>query len=109
MLVKEGDEKALSNDHGFPTGRFLLRSVSSGRLLNVASDSVQDGAPIILWPEKDNSLVEGFRRPEAGNQVFFMDTNGVLCGCASGHSLDVEGGRLVLRHRRPVTLPYPNM
>jgi len=59
MLVKESDEKASSNNHGFPLGRFLLRSVSSGRFLNVASDSVQDGAPIILWPEKDNSLVEG--------------------------------------------------
>ena len=87
MLIKEGEEKAPSNDHGFPPGFFLLRSVSSGRLLDVASDSVQDGTPIILWPEKDNSLVEGkslissrlfftniderigFRRPEAANQV----------------------------------------
>jgi hypothetical protein len=59
MHVKEGDEKPSSNDHGFPLGCFLLRSVSSGRFLDVASDSVQDGAPIILWPEKDNSLVEG--------------------------------------------------
>jgi hypothetical protein len=59
MHVKEGDENPSSNDHGFPPGCFLLRSVSSGRFLDVASDSVQDGAPIILWPEKDNSLVEG--------------------------------------------------
>jgi hypothetical protein len=59
ILIKEGDEKNSSNDHGFPLGYFLLGSVSSGRLLDVASDSIQDGAPIILWPEKDNSLVEG--------------------------------------------------
>jgi hypothetical protein len=58
MLIKEGDEKDSSNDRGFPPGCFILRSVSSERLLDVASDSVQDGAPIILWPEKDNSLVE---------------------------------------------------
>lgn len=59
MLVKEGDEKASFDNHGFPTGFFVLRSVSSGRVLDVCSDSVQDGAPLILWPEKDNSLVEG--------------------------------------------------
>ncbi len=63
-------------------------------------------------------------------KVFFIDTNGVLCARASGHALDVEGqsfpsstyllpeyitihlcvtdGRLVLRHRRPMTQPYPN-
>ena len=59
MLVKEGDEKASVNDYGFPPGYFVLHSVSSGRMLDVSSDSIQDGAPIILWPEKDNSLVEG--------------------------------------------------
>lgn len=58
MLIKESDEKASSNDFGFPPGCFVLRSVSSRRLVDVASDSVRDGAPIILWPEKDNSLVE---------------------------------------------------
>lgn len=108
MLVKEGDEKASFNDYGFPPGYFVLHSVSSGRMLDVCSDSTQDGAPIILWPEKDNSLVEGLRRPEALNQVFFIDTNGALCARASGHALDIENGRLVLRHRRPLTQPYPN-
>ena len=58
MVIKE-DEKASLKDYGFPRGDFLLRSVSSGRMLDVSSDSVQDGTPIILWPEKDNSLVEG--------------------------------------------------
>jgi len=108
MVIKEGDEKASSNDYGFPSGCFVLRSVSSGRILDVASDLVQDGSQIILWPEKDNSLVESLRRPEASNQVFFIDANGALCAQASGHALDVEDGHLVLRHRRPVTQPYPN-
>jgi hypothetical protein len=58
MLIKERDEKASSNDFGFPPGCFILRSVSTKRLLDVASDSVRDRTPIILWPEKDNSLVE---------------------------------------------------
>jgi WD repeat-containing protein 23 len=58
MLIKERDEKASSNDFGFPPGCFILRSVSTKRLLDVASESVRDSAPIILWPEKDNSLVE---------------------------------------------------
>ncbi len=58
MIMKES-EKASFNDYGFPPGCFVLRSVSSGRMLDVCSDSVQDGTPIILWPEKDSSLVEG--------------------------------------------------
>jgi hypothetical protein len=88
MLIKEEeDKKTPSNDHGFPSGCFLLRSASSARFLDVASDSVQDSSPIILWPAKDSSLVEGkslidpetfshesdepkaFRLPEARNQV----------------------------------------
>ncbi|KAI0295007.1 hypothetical protein BC826DRAFT_1136110 [Russula brevipes] len=112
MLIKDRDEKASpdasSNDSGFPQGCFVLRSVSSDRMLDVASDSVQDSAQIILWPEKDTSLVEGFRRPEANNQVFFVDTNGALCARSSGHAIDVENGHLVLRHRRPLTQPFPN-
>jgi WD repeat-containing protein 23 len=57
-------------------------------------------------------------------KVFFVDSSGTLCARASGHALDVEGwstpsmscaptltaadGRLVLRHRHPLTQPYPN-
>jgi hypothetical protein len=58
MLIKEDDKKSSSNDHGFPSGFFVLRSASSARFLDVASDAIEDGSPIILWPEKDNSLVE---------------------------------------------------
>jgi hypothetical protein len=58
MVIKAGDKEALPDAHGFPRGDFLLHSVSSGRLLDVSSDSVQDGTPMILLPEKDNSLVE---------------------------------------------------
>src|SRR6266478_4895869 len=61
-------------------------------------------------------------------KVFFIDADGALCARTSGHALDVESqsfpspffpayftihlgitdGRLVLRHRRPLTQPYPN-
>ncbi|KAH9081439.1 hypothetical protein EDB83DRAFT_2214040 [Lactarius deliciosus] len=124
LLFDEREEKASSNGSGFPSGCFILRSVSSRRLLDVASNSVRDSAPILLWPEKDHSLFENLRRPEADNQVFFIDSSGTLCARASGHALDVEGlsahsmsyaptlivadGRLVLRHRHPRTQPYPN-
>jgi len=108
MLIAEREEKATPNGSGFPPGCFTLRSVSSERLLDVTSHSVHDSAPIILWPEKDSSPVDGFRRPESGNQVFFIDNSGTLCARESGHALDVEDGRLVLRHRRPLTQPYPN-
>jgi len=58
-VIMKDEEKASSNDYGFPPGCFVLHSVSSGRMLDVCSDSIQDGTPVILWPEKDNSLVEG--------------------------------------------------
>ncbi|KAG9314169.1 hypothetical protein JVU11DRAFT_4955 [Chiua virens] len=94
--------------YGFPSGYFIIRSVATNRLWDVNSDEVEDGTPTILWPEKEQSLVESLRNPEANNQVFFIDTSGTLCSRASGHAIDVEGDRLVLRHRRPVSQPYPN-
>lgn len=44
---------------GFPPGYFVIRSVATGRLWDVSSDEVEDGTPVILWPEKEQSLVEG--------------------------------------------------
>lgn len=44
--------------YGFPAGYFVIRSVATNRLLDVDSDDVEDGTNIILWPEKDSSLVE---------------------------------------------------
>jgi len=96
------------SNYGFPSGYFIIRSLSAGRLFDIELDDVNDGAEVILWPEKESSLVEGFRKPEADNQVFFIDTTGSLCSRQSGHAIDVEDGRLVLRHRRPKSYPYPN-
>jgi len=93
---------------GFPAGYFVIRSVATQRLWDVESDEVEDGTEIALWPEKEKSLVEGFRMPDSNNQVFFIDTSGALCSRSSGHAIDVEGDRLVLRHRRPISLPFPN-
>jgi hypothetical protein len=75
--------------HGFPKGYFVIRSLATNRLLDVASDAVEDGAEIILYPQKEASLVERefthppreyisashsaspseLRIPEANNQV----------------------------------------
>lgn len=44
---------------GFPPGYFIIRSVTTQRLWDVKADEVEDGTEIALWPEKDNSLVEG--------------------------------------------------
>ena len=44
---------------GFPPGYFVIRSLATGRLWDVSSDEVEDGTPVILWPEKEQSLVEG--------------------------------------------------
>ena len=95
---------------GFPPGYFIIRSVATGRLLDVAHNELSDGAEVISWPEMESSLVEGefatsqsryssgyswallgFRKPEADNQVFFIDTTGALCSRQSGHAIDVEG------------------
>jgi len=93
---------------GFPPGYFIIRSVASDRLLDVTSDDIEDGTEIVCWPEKEKSLVESFRDPTTNNQVFFIDTSGALCSRSAGHAIDVEDDRLVLRHRRPVSQPFPN-
>ncbi|KAG8695082.1 hypothetical protein FRC09_009407 [Ceratobasidium sp. 395] len=93
---------------GFPTGYFVIRNCATGRLLDIATNSAADGTRAVLWTPKDNSLVLSMRSPAADNQIFFVDYTGALCSKASGHALDVEGGRLVLRHRKPFTLPFPN-
>ncbi|KLO05287.1 hypothetical protein SCHPADRAFT_839583 [Schizopora paradoxa] len=99
---------SIIDNFGFPLGYFVIRSLATGRVLDVASDSQKDGGEVILWPAKESSLVEGFRKPEAENQVFYIDQSGALCCRNSGHAIDVEDGRLVQRHRRPITYPYPN-
>jgi len=93
---------------GFPPGYFIIRSVASDRLLDVTSDDIEDGTEIGCWPEKEKSLVESFRDPTTNNQVFFIDTSGALCSRSAGHAIDVEDDCLVLRHRRPVSQPFPN-
>ncbi|PPR06605.1 hypothetical protein CVT24_001790 [Panaeolus cyanescens] len=105
--TKDFDEK-VDNTMGFPPGYFIVRSVANDRVLDVTGDDVEDDTPIGLWPEKEKSLVENFRDPEANNQVFFIDTSGALCSRSSGHAIDVKDNTLVLRHRRPVSHPFPN-
>lgn len=49
---------AESQSLGFPQGYFVIRSVATGRLLDVSGSEVEDGTEVILWPEKEQSLVE---------------------------------------------------
>jgi len=93
---------------GFPTGYFSIKSVATGRLLDIFRNDTADSSPIGLWPTKEQSLVETLRSPEADNQVFFIDSTGALCSRASGHAVDIAGEQLVLRHRRPISYPFPN-
>ncbi|KAI8990550.1 WD40 repeat-like protein [Trametes punicea] len=94
--------------YGFPRGYFMLRNIGAARILDVARGSVEDGTDVILWPPTDSSQVESMRRPESDNQVFFIDTSGAFSSRHSGHAIDVEKEKLVLRHRRPVSYPFPN-
>ncbi|KAI0825009.1 WD40 repeat-like protein [Trametes gibbosa] len=96
------------NSYGFPQGYFMLRSLGSGRILDVAQGLLDDGTEVILWHATETSQVESMRRPDSNNQVFFIDTSGALCSRHSGHAIDVEQENLVLRHRRPVSFPFPN-
>jgi hypothetical protein len=47
------------HSNGFPSGYFIIRSIATGRLLDVSGSSNQDGSEVVLWPEKDGSLVHG--------------------------------------------------
>lgn len=47
------------NTCGFPPGYFVIRSVATNRVLDVQSDEVEDGTELLLWSEKESSLVEG--------------------------------------------------
>ncbi|KAG8835604.1 hypothetical protein FRC17_002196 [Serendipita sp. 399] len=93
---------------GFPLGYFVIRSIGSGKILDVPDHATTDGAELILFNEKEGSLVEGMRRPDADNQVFFIDSSGALASKHSGHAVDIQDGALVLRHRKPIVAPYPN-
>ncbi|KAI0073707.1 hypothetical protein K474DRAFT_1666275 [Panus rudis PR-1116 ss-1] len=94
--------------YGFPQGYSIIKNVANERLLDVDSDLIEDGTNLILYPPTETSLVEDMRKPDSNNQVFFIDTSGALCSRSTGHAIDVEDGRLVIRHRRPVSHPFPN-
>ncbi|KAG6851327.1 hypothetical protein H0H93_005725 [Arthromyces matolae] len=44
--------------YGFPTGYFVIRNLSTNRVLDVKGDQIEDGTEIILWEETEKSLVE---------------------------------------------------
>ncbi|KAF8591947.1 hypothetical protein K439DRAFT_1325744 [Ramaria rubella] len=92
---------------GFPPGYFIIRNLGTGRVLDIKRDERHDGAEAILYPEMESSHVLSLYI----SQVFFIDYLGTLCSKASGHGIDylnIGDGQLVLRHRRPVTMPFPN-
>ena len=43
---------------GFPTGYFSIKSVATGRLLEIHNNETKDNSPLALWPAKEQSLVE---------------------------------------------------
>ncbi|KAG8900615.1 Elongation factor 2 [Tulasnella sp. 403] len=88
---------------GFPGGYFIIRSMATDKLLDVARGENNDGTEVLLWTESESSLVE-----EALLNVFFLDYTGALCSKIAGLPVDVEDGNLVLRRHRPVTWPFPN-
>ena len=46
------------NTYGFPQGYFMLRSLATDRVLDVAQGLLEDGTCVILWPMTETSLVE---------------------------------------------------
>jgi len=85
------------NSFGFPRGYFHIRSLGSGNVLTVGSYSTNDGATLHLWPLQPNEA-----------QTFFVDHTGALCCKAGGNAIDVVDDTVVVRHRHPVTTPWPN-
>lgn len=45
--------------YGFPPGYFVIKNLATGRVLDVDSGMLEDGAPLILYPETETFLVEG--------------------------------------------------
>lgn len=43
---------------GFPVGYFIIKSAATGRVFDVQLDEIEDGTDIILFPEKEKSIVE---------------------------------------------------
>lgn len=56
---------------GFPAGYFVIRSVATMRLWDVQNDDVEDSTEILLWPEKEKSLVEG-TNARSLSKLFFL-------------------------------------
>ena len=50
---------AVLQQSGFPPSYFVIKSAASDRVLDVDARTVEDGAEVHLWPEKEKSLVEG--------------------------------------------------
>lgn len=50
-----------SKTNGFPDGYFIIRSAATKRLLDVTYDEIEDGTELLLFPEKEKSLVESRR------------------------------------------------
>lgn len=46
------------DNYGFPQGYFIIRSVAMNRLLDVKMDESEDGTEVILFPQREQSLVE---------------------------------------------------
>jgi len=86
----------------------MIKSIATGKVLDVERGGTKDGTRVIIWRNKDSSLVEGQRDPENDNQVWFIDLAGNLCSKLAGLPVDFENGHLVLRQHRPVTKPFPN-
>lgn len=62
--------------YGFPPGYFIIKNVATDKLLDVESDMVEDGTPLILFPGTESSLVEG-----ASLYLRFLCSSLRIAGC----------------------------
>lgn len=44
---------------GFPAGYFVIRSIATKKVLDVSASMTDDGTEVVLWSEKERSLVQG--------------------------------------------------
>ncbi|TFK18937.1 hypothetical protein FA15DRAFT_674892 [Coprinopsis marcescibilis] len=92
---------------GFPSGNFVILSLACSRVLDVKNSDSDDGTELILFPCKERTLDETLRNPWNNSQVFFIDEFGCLASKGSGHLIDLEEDRLVIRHRDPGDDDFP--
>ena len=90
---------------GFPTEYFSIKSVATGRLLEIYNNETKDDSPVALWPAKEQSLVESMRRsPPINLEVVRLLTTIFSVSLLALRSPDIDNQVSVFTHLTDISL-----